>query len=412
MALNGEYSKIHLLFTDLTKELITFTNSTNVSNVCKIVNCLYNVEPEVLVRVMLSLRNINREKLLEKKDKYAQVYFKEISKLITSKNHLDNSDTHSIGQDLSIFSCARKSQDVLNVKRLKNKKTNEEGGVTNTPLVAYVLDELNLKNESIQPTVKDSSLHKHEITWFRLMLCGDFLESLRCLYEENPIIAMHLYDIHIVSEEYNVVEIYYKKKAKLAQLMLLFNDSEYVKEIIFCSELESVKKLKIRPCDIFSNMLKFYYCYKTNNITFTITCMDHMKKFHFVYLMCSIFIHSSRFTSSDGAFSPLPLSRTSYYKPMVNIIPKTRVVEDISDYEKTYVTETGDLSETAASFESYELKKRHRLYNPKQDRDQRILHGFGAIGGINQTEVVLHASNELQTTRNNIMMELSDPDLL
>lgn len=384
------------ILNDLTLELDVFTKYKHQSNVRKIVNSLYDIELTILVKVILTLRKINAEDLIKKKDKHALYYRQEIYKLIKSRNFVDDGDTHPIGQDFSIFSCASKSQDVLNVKRL-SKKTSNVDHHSKSPLVNFVIEELNFKNESIEPTVKDSSLHTHEVTWFRLVLTvvsGDLLDTFKELYDQK-LVRDQLCDVNVLAEEFNVIELYYKK-AKVAQLIDFFETCDLVQEIVFCSELELMKKLRIRQSDIFSNMLKFYYCYKTNHFTFTVISQENLRIFHYVYLMCSIFIHSSKFTTPSGVISPAPISSLSYYKPMINIQPKAKMVEDLSVYEHNYIRKNGvdKLCNTASSLESYRMGKRHTIYTVTQDRDKRILHNFSNVGGVNQSELVIEPQEE------------------
>ncbi|UVX94867.1 P47 [Callinectes sapidus nudivirus] len=412
MSLSGKYSKIYKLFNDLTEELTILLTKANFENVCKVVNTLYDMEPRLLVKALLVIKKINREQLLHSENRYAKVYFKELIRLLNSKNHLDNGDSHPIGQDMSINSCADKSQNVLNVKRLKTNDS-ETSAKKNTSALQYVMGDLKLKNEKIQPIIKDNTLHKYEITWFRLILTGDLKTSLKGLYDEFPTFSSYLHDIHILAEEFNIVEVYYKKKAKIAPLMNLFNESSYVEEIIFCSELEKVKKLKIRPCDSFSNMIKFYFCCKTKSFTFTITSCEDMKVFHYVYLMCSVFMHASKFTASNTTVSPAPLAGISYSKPMVTSVPKTKMVEDITPFETTYVEEHGldNIHNTSATLESYRIKKRHKMYALTQDREKRMVQGISAIGGANQSEIVITPTKELKRKRIELLKSLSNKKL-
>ncbi|QBB28613.1 P47 [Homarus gammarus nudivirus] len=404
MSLTDRGNKLRRILSDLKVELDKFTKFTNVDNIPKIINCLYDVNQRDLAKVVVTLRKINNDKSLER-HKYAQVYLKDIYKLISSKNHINDSDTHPIGQDLSIYSCAAKSQDVLNVKRLKKREVNIGG--QSKSVAAYIIDTLNYKNESIQPKIKDCSLHTNDIIWFRLLIKGNLLESFLKIYNDLAIETIH--DVFILSEEHNIIEIYFKKKAKLSQLLEFFNENDNVEDIIFCSELQKMKKMKIRQCDIFSNMLKFYYCYKTKNLTFTITRQSHLKIFNYVFLMCSIFIHSTKFTASNSLLTPLPLSSLSYYKPMITAVHKARIVEDISKYEKTYVAQMGaeSLPNTASSQEIFKDGKRHKIYSLKQDRDQRMIYGYSTVGGVNHSEVVMTEADKTLTYRMNLLQNLS-----
>ena len=154
--------------------------------------------------------------------------------------------------------------------------------------------------------------------------------------------------------------------------------------------------MKIRQCDKFSNMLKFYYCYKTNNFNFTVTSMYELHIFQYCYLMCSIFIHSSKFTNVSSFISPNPISGLSYCKPMTKIQPRARAVVELSPYEKRYVEENGleKLTNTAASIESFKNNMKHVTYTMNQDRDSRIFTGYSTIGGVNQSELIIEQSDE------------------
>ncbi|UOT91772.1 P47 [Aratus pisonii nudivirus] len=406
MSLKGDVPNANIILSHLCSELDKFTKYKNTDNVCKIVNCLYDVDIKTIIKVLLQLKQLN-EKKVEIDLKIKTYYLTNIYKLINSKNHLDDADTHPIGQDLSIFSCATKSQNVLNVKRL-TKKIKSENVSEATDLVKHIYT-LGFKNENIKPAVKDNSLYTNEISWFRLILNGDdTLSSFKELYNCN-VIKDHMIDVYVVNEDYHIIELYYNKKAKKANLMKFFNNSDLVKEIVFCSDLVTVKKMKIDTCDIFSNMLKFYYCYKTNHFNFTLTSQKDIKIFHYVYLICSIFIQSSKSVNNKSFTTPAPLSGLSYCKPMTKIQPKSRLVEDISEYERNYLKENGDgsLCDTAATPETLEIGKRHVLYTVNQDRDKRVLHSYGNVGGVNHSELVIEPDEETKKFQIQMLRNLS-----
>lgn len=410
MSLKGETSNLHKILTDLTYELDVFTGESNTTNICKIVNASLNLEVRQLAKVLLTVRKINKNGLVRKNDKSARVFQKEIYRLLKSKNSIDDADSHPIGQDLSIFSCAAKSQDILNVKRLTENISRNLDESKRTPFLQYIL-KLGFKNDYIEPSVKDSSLHTNDLTWFRLVLSGGegtILDAFKSLYE-HELVRDHIHDVYILAEEFRVIELYYKKKAKRLQLLVFFNESDLIEDIIFCSELELVKKMKLRPCDIFSNMLKFYYCYKSNNFTFTITSVKDLRIFNLVYVMCGIFIHSSKFTTANSIISPAPLSGLSYCKPMIKTQPKTKLVENISDYELTYVKENGEefLCNTAATPETFINQKRHVLYTVNQDRDKRIIDGYSSVGGVNSSELIIEPTPERTERTIKLLKKLS-----
>lgn len=407
MSLKGETSKLCTVLNDLHYELDKFTNYNNTSNICKIINNLYDTDLKIIVKVLLTIRKINNEKLLEKNNKYAQVYLKEFYKLLGSKNSIDDGDTHPIGQDWSIFSCAAKSQDILNVKRLTDTQIKKKHK-NKTCFVKYITECLKFENKRIDPVVKDFSLHTHEYTWFRLMLVGNDLMTTFKLLHKNHIVKEHIHDVHVLAEEFNIIEIYYKRKVKRAQVLMFFNNCPLVKSVIFCSELEFLTKMRIRPCDVFSNILKFYYCYKTNNFNFSVTSVNELHCLHYVYMMYSFFILSPKLSNGSN-LTPNPIAGLSYCKPMTKIQPKSGLVEDISQYEKTYIKENGvkSLSDTAVTLESLKFDKRHVLHNINQDRDQRILHGFSNVGGVNQSELVIEQTKKRKDDTIKLMRKIS-----
>ncbi len=408
MTFSGEISDLTMLLNDLTEELDKFTFRRNTQSIKRIVNTSFDVDIMTMVKLLLTIRKINNENLLEKGDRAAKVYLNYINKLILSKNNVEDADSHPVGQDLSIFSCASKSQSALNVKRLKintDRLQQQKGNVS--PFIHHITETLGFKNDFIEPPVNDSSMHSNPIVWFRVVLncnqedCdGSLLSVFKKFYRTSVLIQQHLHDIHLVSEEFNIIELYYKKNAKKPQLLFHFQESEFISSIIFCSELGLLKKMKIRPCDVLSNMLKFYFCMKTKNLNFSVTGQKDLQIFHHIFLMCAVLMYP---------IQPAPLSAISYSKPMFKSLNNAKKVEKMTGYEFKYMEVNGPESiiNTSATIETIKDNKRHCLHATVQDRDNRILNGLSTIGGANISELVVESEDSVINERIELLQNLS-----
>lgn len=385
MSFTSGHPQLCKIHDDLTKELDIFTNGKNTTSVKRIVNTLFDMDLRKLIKVLLTVRHFNKHDSLRKGDHVAKVYFKYFNQLIMSRNNLDDADAHPVGQDLSIFSCAAKSQSALNVKRLNvNNADNRSDG--SSALLKFVVNELGFKNKCIEPSINDSSIHSNPITWFRLKLRGGpetLFETFKSMYA-SPIVHVGVADVHLLYEEGCILEIYYEKGVKKSQILLHFEACEFVEKIIFCSELNLLKKVKARPCDIFSNIIKFNYCNKTKNIDFCLTCQDDLLVFHYVYLMSAMLLTS---TSSS------PISGISCSKPMFKSMKNAKELEPITDYERKHKESRGAkaISDTAATPETEAIGQRHKVHAAVQDRDRRILSGASTMGGTSVNELVIHS---------------------
>ena len=395
------------IFEELYNELDKFTKLSFSEDLSKIVNNLVDMDIRDVVKVVLYTKKINN---LGLKSKDSKVYLSKLLKLLKSKNNLCGTDSYPIGQDFCIFSCAARSQNVLNVKRLVEKAKNSKSN--DTEFLKYIVNVLNFKNDYIEPCVKDSSPHTHQITWFRLFLRGNnLLETFKSLHS-HKLVSDKLCDVHIVTEEFKIIELYYEKKAKRAQLMTFFNECDLVESIIFCSELDLLKRMNARTCDIFSNLLKFYFCYRTNSFSFSINSQQQIRTFHYVYLVCTIFMYTSpKFTNvSSKQYSSNPLSILSGSKPMLKIQDAANKLEPLTPYEEQYVRERGEesLCDTAATKESFQQNKRHEVIGLVQDRDCRMITSTTAIGASNMNELVIVSNDESIKKRIDVLRELSN----
>lgn len=404
MSFSGETPHLAKILDDLTEQLDKFTMKRNTESIKKLVNTSFDLDIETLVKVLLSVKHINDNNLLQQGNRDAKVYLKHINKLILSKNNMQDADSHPVGQDLSIFSCATKSQSALNVKRLKINILDESISSSLSPFLSYILKDLGFKNDFIEPSLNDSSMHSNPITWFRVVMNCErnsmaLLKTFKKMYE-TPLVKTALHDIYIVSEEFNIIELYYTKLSKKAQLLLYFESCPYISKIIFCSELGLLRKMKIRQCDRFSNMLKFHFCYKTKNIDFDLHSMKDLNMFHHIYLMCSVLIKPQ---------PPAPLAAISYSKPMFKSQNNIKMVEPITGYEKKYLEINGNesIGNTSATIETLAENKRHCLHSAVQDRDRRILNGYSTIGGVNLNELIVHSDDETVKRRIELLREMS-----
>lgn len=400
MALTSNYNTIKI-FNDLYEELDYFTHKKYTQNISKILNASFDADIKVLVRIILTLRKIRELNLLELHDPFALHFYKQIIKLLNSQHPLDNGDIYPMGMILSLVSCADKAQDILNVKRLKKVAVSTIENV-DSELYKYIKKNLGMENRKLKPSIKDTSLHgctplnddtykRLQVFWFRITLDPKALvENLKTLLLDSNI-NTYLIDIGTISENNGILELYYNKKANLFKLLTLLNDADEVKEIIFCSDLIRMSKIKqLTNADIFSNMIKFYYIYKTYNLTFMMRNQHDSVMFYFVYSLCVLFMQSPNLTSANSKLAPNPISALSCSNPMFAIKEKTKTLEPITEFEKMVLSENPQkLNNTAASPESIQFQARHRVFVINQDRDSRVITGFPQVGGISTGEIVV-----------------------
>lgn len=404
MIFGGKHNAKQLkIINDLVKELNILTRGNNKSTISKLVNTLYDVDIEKIARAVLIIKDCNADKLERSQRKAISSM---IFRCIKSKNSLNDADAHPIGQDLSIFSCSEKSQSILNVKRLAVKHEDQKVKSKKRSVMESYIENLKYENNPIIPNIKDSTLYTYHITWFRIVLTTG--HALQELLESSPKdLNEHLSDIHILSNQFNIVELYYRKKAKINNILQTLENSNHVVDIVFCSDLVKVKNMAIPEEVIFSNMLKFYYCYKTKNNKFDLTSQNDLQIFHYVYIMCSIFMKAPKFGCASAEISPAPISMLSYNNPIPNIIIKSRMVEDLSDYDRTYIRENPQgICNTTATEETLTQETRHVIVAATQDRDLRVMKNYCHMGGVNQLEVVLQESKDQRDHRINILKTL------
>nr|WOZ57600.1 P47 [Menippe mercenaria nudivirus] len=399
MSLISKHPHLTRVFDDLTRELMTFTSHRNPKSVKRLVNTSFDVPLKTLVKFTLTLRKFNNGM----NKQYSRVILKLINKVFLSRNNLDDADSHPIGQDLSIFSCSNKAQATLNVKRLTNNGSNVEDGCGSN-FIKYLTEELHFKNEFIEPTVNDSSTHSNPITWFRIKITKmkheTFLQTFKKFYVSSMVLCRFVHDIYLLSEEFGIVELYYKKCAKKNHILNELQVNDYVEKIIFCSELELLKRMKCRPCDLYSNMLKFYFCTKTKNIDFILTSQHDLHVFHYVHLICS---------NLFAPQTPAPITGTSCSKPMGKSVNNSRILEEITPYELKLRESRGDgsLTMTSATLETLAYNARHTLHVATQDRDRRILGNPSTIGGVNGVELVINSTDEVVNMRKRLLRKMS-----
>ncbi|UHB41731.1 P47 [Macrobrachium rosenbergii nudivirus] len=417
MALFSDYN-IEQLLEDLFMEMQKFTYNRYDSDLPKFINACYDCDPLLLGKMVLLFRQLNDEKKNPeiRKTPTALLAYTKIIKLLNSKNPLDDNDAHPIGQDLSIYSCSGSSQEVLNFKRLKN--TDNAKKMVETPLLGYIKNKLGFKSEQIMPNIKDHVLFgkKEEYYWYRVILTpnekdkDDYINPLKELLK-TPIIATGLKDIAILSNEYGILEFYYnQKKTKMVDILCAFNANDQISKIVFCSNLIKMRVMNVfSNADLMSNMLKFYYCYKTKNLTFCVLSQRQMEILSKTYIYCAMLLFTPTLLKPDGILSAGPLSIVSYNKPMISLQQKIKIVEPMTPYESVYLKEEGleNINKTAVSPESYQLNARHILYSISQDRDLRCLYGYSKTGGITQGELVLTQSKEQQNKRIKYLQKLS-----
>ncbi|UVT30811.1 P47 [Penaeus vannamei nudivirus] len=399
------------LFDDLYFEFDHFTNKSFSSEISKILNASLNVDLRSAVKVMLTFRKVRKNESL-KKHKTILYYKKKLRSLFASQNNLNDGDAHSIGILLSLDSCSKKAQEVLNVKRLKHVNESKSAN-TESDLYKFITQHLKFANEKIKPSVKDTSLHgllnkKSKIKnaqplyifWFRLKLQkDDLVQNLKTLLTEKQQVSVNLLDIGTISEDNGILEFYYSSKANIYQLLEIFNDADQVKEIIFCSNLVGMNKLTmISDATRFSNMLKFYYIYKTYNLSFMVRNQADTRSFFLVYSLCSLFMHTTNLTSANNNLTPNPLSSLSCSKPMITIKERARTLEPLTKYEENVIAKNSEkLSYTAATKDSIEYNSRHKVCALTQDRDTRIITGYPNIGGVNASEMILNPTAEQES---------------
>ncbi len=384
------------IFNDLYEELNHFTHGRYTSSIAKFLNASYDTEPRVLIKVILTLRKIRLGTIKNKKK--VSLYYKYIIKLLNSQNILNNGDAQPIGQLLSLTSCANKAQNVLNVKRLK-RTNNEEIVNTASPLYQYIKNDLCMNNRKIKPIVRDTSLYENKTCfWIRIWLNGnDAVSSLKNLLS-NEQIKINLYDIGTVSEVYNIVELYYWRKGKTQMLNIIevLNNLDIVNKIIFCSDLVRMSKQKFIPkAVIYSNMMKFYYAYKTCNLTFVLTKQEDLEIFNYTSILCGILMYGPNFTSTNHTLKSCPLAALSNARPLDSIKINARIVEPVTPYEQLIFKEYPEKkTSTAATDSTFENGGRHQVYTISQDRAYRMTGNCPNIGGVNTSEISIVSTPE------------------
>lgn len=383
-------SKVHSITNDIFIELDKFT-IYNYTEACKtLTHNIYDLTLKELVHLLISFRRLNE---LPINDKIRNYCYKKIIQLIVSINNLDDADTHPIGQDLSIYTYASKAQSVLNVKQLTEQITDMGIDDFSTNFKYFVVNTLKLGYDRIIPPLSGTIIHNttKNRNWFRLQVTFDDWKKNITEMLNVEAFSIGLVEIYIISEEEQIIEVYYTNN-KLQQCMYFLENCAYVKNIIFYSNLKLFKEKCNDTLSVLSNFVKFYYCYSTKEANFNITNTEQLKIFNRIFLNSILLYYKSNINIANTAFTAAPIASLSGNNPSKVIKAKSKMMEPLTSYEQLLLENNPDidLRDTAMSKESITAKNRHAIYGLSQDRDNRIILGQSLVGGVNIHELVIH----------------------
>lgn len=387
-----EVDSIYTLLQDVYVELNTLT-CNNFSRECALlVHNLYDCSLRFLVTLILKLRKINTQDVTHAVRNH---YYKCIVKLIASINNIDDADSHAIGQELSTDMYANIAQDILNVKRFREK--------CSTTRLTYAIDSLeyffeqtfNVKYGRTLPKINETIIHTktQNLNWFRIKLTSADPVEIRLLFLEFATaedFTVGLHSLYMLAPD--IFEFYYSDQ-RLFSLMTFFENCEAVASVIFYSNLKHFKLKSSCSFLTLSNIVKFYYCSITKLNDFIITSTENMRIFNRTFLYAILFLKKNNMHVSNDSFNSSPMSRLSGNNPNNVVRNLTRIVEEQTSYEESLLklNPQCDLRNTAMTEASIaDGNKRHVVFGIDQDRDNRIVAGQSLIGSNNFHEVILY----------------------
>lgn len=310
-----------------------------------------------------------------------------IKRLIISINNLDNGDSHATGLSTNVMLYSNKAQEILSFKQLK------KSAVTSNSKIIPNLDNTILYSNSTQC--------KRNVTWIRckLNVCDpstilDGSNNIsKWILSSNPYYQIpntNIFEFYFVS-----VSKAMERKRGLA-IINEFDSHSNVLHIIFYSNCRMLSDIHSNKMLVYSNVLKFYYCYLSNNNDFTIITSHDMDIFKNVNTLIIRLIKSQNFNNiniDDECVTPM--SALSGFSPHTKVFKFAKKTEPLTELDKAIYQANGSFAGTSISRESYERNEKHKTYTIENDRDSRIIGRGSLFGGRNGNELSIH-SNAIQ----------------
>lgn len=313
-----------------------------------------------------------------------------IKLLILSKNAIHNADSHPFGIFISIALQSEKTQESLNVKRLK--KTSDVAGESRTI-----------------PTVNITVLYEpDQCDWVRCLMAVDLnvAEYADVLAQKFPTYS------HFAKLSDEVFEFYFyhgrEKKHRIPVEVLLnaFNECQWVRRIVFhcnCRAMqEAMLKGNIDRQTFIDNLCKFLYCNLTNSIVFSVDQKnEYLVMRSMLYSIISYYYYKAGNMKSAGTIMGTPISTMTGESPVCRLGVFRKEFEPITTLDEEHISLGHDIRDTSTTFNLSNNELRHRLHALNNNRDYRMLGLSSCMGAKNINELSFSILNggELSTVK-------------
>lgn len=304
-------------------------------------------------------------------------------KLICSINTLNNADVHPFGIESSIYFHAAKAQNVLNIKHLSNAQSKDD---LKRNLSQRLLETCeNIIGKPIVPNINMNALYgapadTAACQWIRCQLQPN--TNIYSIYERIP---LPLQFSHCWPYSDTVCEFYFFD-TNVGLCLEFFNSLPEVVEIIFYSNLKRFQNYCDNDLLNLSNCLKFYYCYRTEQLTFAIIWQSHVDELLHLYSVVCILLHKSNMKISrvDDPRTTTPLNILTGSSPNVYIVK----------YMYRMTSNTDDPHAEQSAF-SRSLNQYHPSFMCNNDREYRIVGRGTTTGANNVHDLIFHLNTNV-----------------